>query len=418
MKLSHQKSNGFKKSVGKHVGRDGTLKPKMWWLGDYEEPARKLAEVIVAEWQGLKRQGVDHWTDDALERIETAKNGGKAPAKATVDAPAKRQYTTHQMLDLYRANVLKSDKADSTKNTTHHQTNQLKHILKDIPLATVGAIELRELVDAIFASDLSDASKFNLVKLLRGAMDWCDRHEIWLAPRRFNEFFRCKWKRGGVIRTFDKSELRSLWVAADDDQRLYLALMLNCGFTSIDIARLEYASGRALSHEPEAYEEGVTYVIPSGPWKKREGEKSGWFADWHIAGKRTKTNVFGAFGLWEETAMLLAKRLHVGTAILSDDGQPLLSLSVEGARTDLVGQSLRKLIRKVHTAGGCRKLPVKALRKTGSQFVRDAGGLEMSKIFLRHSAESMAERHYNRGNFGRLGEVLTAVRQGLSEVMG
>lgn len=418
IKLSYQKGKGFKKCVGKHVGRDGTQKPKTWWLGLYEEPAQKLAETIVAEWRELKKQRIDHWTDDAVERIELFRNGGTKPIEtSSACLIQQQQYTTHQLFELFRSHVLSSTKADSTKNTTFHQINQLKTILNDLPLSMIHAIELRDQINRISVSDLSEASKFNLVKLFRAAMDWADRHEIWIAPRRFNDFFKCKWKQSGTIRTFDQPELQALWLAANDSQRLYLALMLNCGFTAIDIARLQYNNKKKRSFAAEDYEEGMTYVHPNVAWKERNSDVKMWYTGWYIIGKRTKTDVFGVFHLWDVTAQLLSNRLHIGTAILNGEGNPLVAVEIEGGRTDFVGQSLRKLIHRVNADGKCRKLPVKCFRKTGSQLVRDVGGLEMSKLYLRHSADSMAERHYNSGNFNRLNDVLSQVYGNLHEAL-
>jgi len=113
IKLSHQEGKGFKKSVGKHVGRGGELKPKTFWLGEYEEPARKLAQFIVDEWKGQKAKGIDRWTDDAIQRIETFKAGKMEEGAERQPTPStkvsgKGEKTTHQAIDLFRDDFLTS----------------------------------------------------------------------------------------------------------------------------------------------------------------------------------------------------------------------------------------------------------------------------------------------------------------------
>src|SRR5688572_22562931 len=60
--------NQFRKSIGKYKARDGTTKPKMFYLGRDHARAVHKARCLLMAW-GVREAvyGVDHWTDQ-MER--------------------------------------------------------------------------------------------------------------------------------------------------------------------------------------------------------------------------------------------------------------------------------------------------------------------------------------------------------------
>lgn len=455
IKLSFQAGKGFKKSIGTHKGKDGKLKWKMWWLGEYQEPAERLAKFITQEWKQLKAAKVDHWTDDALLRIELFK-GGKldADSVSTIQAPiqtgipikisSKQNKTTHQAMDLYNADYkASSTRSASTKNVAKWWIEILKKDIPNVPLSSVGAIEIQSYINH-YASlpmgvktqkPISPDTADNLIKMIKRVFDWCDLMDIWRAPRRFSDLFNVNPKKNIAGKTnpiFDIFELKALHDGANESQKLYLLLMLNCCFTSIDISTLRYNRTRSLSKNPDDYSAGETLVFPSDEFSfsmmDKEKDDSDIYLDWYIAGKRTKTNVFGIFPLWKETACLLAKRMKAtprniaNLAMLSESGTSLVHSAkdlIEGSRTDAIGLSMRRLIRAANKSeNGCRLLKAKSLRKTGSQFIRDIAGLEVSQIALRQTGRSVAERFYNNANFDKLEQAIHKMRESLGTMFG
>ena len=45
--ITYQAGKGFKECIGTHVGRDGTINPRIWWLGSDERAARAAAERVL-----------------------------------------------------------------------------------------------------------------------------------------------------------------------------------------------------------------------------------------------------------------------------------------------------------------------------------------------------------------------------------
>jgi len=88
IRLSWQKGKGWKKSIGKHRGKDGQPRYKMWWLGSRKSDktkAQALARFITLEWKQIKANGGEVWTADAEERIKTYRQSLYEPNKTQQD---------------------------------------------------------------------------------------------------------------------------------------------------------------------------------------------------------------------------------------------------------------------------------------------------------------------------------------------
>ncbi len=207
------------------------------------------------------------------------------------------------------------------------------------------------------------------------------------APRRIDKIFRL---RRNVLMTpseqraaangkavFTPAELRTLYAHANEQQRLYLLLGLNCAFTQKDIATLA-ADDLVL---------GVAPVID------------------RIRHKTRGAAIRGRWGLWQETANLLKARMATtpknpdGLALLTSEGRPVVDDANDSDSVALTWARLFKSLDRRRLAGEdippVRRLPFKTLRKTASDTILRLSGSEaVQQLMLAHSSGSIARKHY------------------------
>jgi hypothetical protein len=295
-----------------------------------------------------------------------------------------------------------------------------------------------------------------MVGTVRQLFRWFYKTEKWDGFRAWEECFKFK---PDQLRTptekrearkgkpkYTTAELATLYAAATPRTRLYMLLALNCGMGAKEQATLQRAD--------------VQLTPDSGtPYIERE---------------RNKTGVLGRWTLWAETATLLQaammqtgyspkgtvdakykaafpaptvkgiddspSRLAVADdelygfripvadlAVLTMDGFPLVHRTKvngkAGAKTSAVAAAWGRLLKAKAVKGNVANYGFYRIRGTASQFVRDIGGLESSKIFLCNSAldssgrKSVAEKHYNertQADFDKLAVALSELRTFLS----
>jgi integrase len=422
---------GFRVYVGRVLKGD-ELQRKCWYLGHHEAPAQRLADFIKQEWKRLKALGVDHFTTESLERIEAFREGRIDSAGVEQVSPgarvsgvekAEKQKTTHQAIEDFRR-FIETDIARSrhTRKGLLARLDSLKKLIPDAPLKSMGVSEVQGYVDHYKALPISKSTgkrisvltARDMIQLLRMFFDWCDSRDLWVAPRRFETIFNVKYHKirteNGIngnegVKVWKVAELHEIWKAGSESERLYLLLMLNCGFTSMDMAMLELGpQGQSEFVDVESYGREQTIL-----WTKGK--------QWVIAGRRTKTGVYGRFPLWQETTDLLRKRLK-GTvrdgetsklAILSERGNPLIHWGTK-AHTDSVGLALRRLIKELAGEGKIRRLNAKALRKTGAQLIRDMSSEEIAQCYLRHTAKTVSGKYYTNPNYAKVAQCLKTLR--------
>ena len=172
-----------------------------------------------------------------------------------------------------------------------------------------------------------------------------------------------------AVVTWTVDEVRHVLGEAPDRMRLFLLLMLNCGYTQIDIAKLQ--------------EERVD-------WK--EGR---------ITGKRQKTGdkdntPVVSYLLWPETFDLL-KRFRSGqaTVLLAETGRPLVRQELcdgKHVSADIIASNYTHLKKRL----GFKK-PLKQLRKTGASILAEHPTYgRFVQHYLGHAPTTIADRHYIR----------------------
>jgi len=169
-------------------------------------------------------------------------------------------------------------------------------------------------------------------------------------------------------KTIPISELKKLLKEAHGRARLYLLLMLNCGFLQTDIATLR--------HDEVDWKQG------------------------RIKRRRSKTRAHERvpevdYLLWKETLRLLRQHRsnHETLALVNEDGNPLRSERiVEGKNkvNDAIKSVYWRLQKRTKTA-----YPLKLLRKTASTLMagHDVYGRYVQH-FLGHAPATVAEKHY------------------------
>jgi integrase len=281
----------------------------------------------------------------------------------------------------------------------------LKTVLKpDRALASIRHDQLTTLVNKLTSRPKSEKTgkkiaaqtAINLIAAARQFFNWLRDSGKWEEPRGFDRIFRVnrtalltnKERRHAAqgVEVFTIDELVKLWQAANEQNRLFISLALNCGFAQMEIATLR-AWEIDLKADPK-----------------------------HIARHRRKTEVYGNWALWDVTADLLKNRLPYTPknpeehALLTRNGQPYVRY-VNGNRTDAIGQAWQKLIKKA----GVTKLGFKYLRKTGADMIRKIGGLEVSEAYLAHSEKTLARVYSNR-DFDKLADALGTMNAELKTV--
>lgn len=226
---------------------------------------------------------------------------------------------------------------------------------------------LRDLVEAgEITSTYASAVWATTVRFVRWAYQ-TERLEA--LPRNIDDKGLTIAKGTTTPQTLSTAEVKKLLAAADERRKLYLLLMLNCGFTQIDVANLK--------------QDAVN-------WTKKT-----------ISRKREKTATHKAvpyvtYPLWPETYKLLKqfKSQHPEFVLVNSKGEPLHSQKIKPngklGRTCNVTSALKRLIKAEKM-----KCSPKLLRKTAASKLdeHDTYG-RYAQYFLGHAPQSVAERHY------------------------
>jgi integrase len=181
------------------------------------------------------------------------------------------------------------------------------------------------------------------------------------------------------IETFDLDELKTLLEAASERTRLYLLLMLNCGFYQSDIAALRPAEFDAATR--------------------------------HITRKRTKTGHLSenvpmvSWQLWDETYRLLLKFRtsdpQADLLLINENGLSLYrrTIDADGKPHDVdnIKSAFERVCDKLRRQGKLNGKPksLDKLRKTGSSKLEEHESFgRYSKFFLGQAPQDIAERRY------------------------
>lgn len=400
MKVSLHKSGQFKKMIG----------GELFYLGKDEADAiRRAAEIktlhlsVGKTWgqislpqakalaAGQQIQQVPQVAPQ-VPQIAPQPQIGHAPQQ---DTPIVKT-TLKALLGLYRDYVETSKEWEN--KSEKYRVNEALRATKLVPMLNgLGSTRLdgiqREQIVEIVAHIASRPSNYSrkytvdLIDTLKRCLEWGDYSTSinWYVPRGFDKAFKIGRKSIAITdadrlaaaekhKTFNDEELRELWAKARNNQReLYFLLGLNCGFTQSEISSL-------MAGEVDLDNSRIKRIRP----------KSG-------------LTILGEWKLWPLTRQRLQRYMrgkeYADTDIVftTKHGNPIVH-----GKTDGVRLTWDRWTKKIELRKG---LSFKNLRKTGSQWVKNAGGSDMSELYLAHTDKSTG-RFYNDGDYKRLSQIL------------
>lgn len=413
------------------------------WLGTGQE----AADLAVMRIQQVHERNGKVWTPDALLELNSivapfrsgaaqVSPGTASPATPLVHPPSVKEppqqivakpavsFTLYEAIDVYakqvKAGGALSESGQIRRTITISglmgRLKALKRYAKNVDLSNASYDELELVVAKLAARPLSKTTKkpisavfaSSLVSAMRQILDWLEASDRWDGPRRWMRLFRGKTFRALTTSRemseqqqrrahFSVEDLRTIYHAGSDTHRLLILTALNIGATQMELATLRWSE------------------LQSGT----------------IIRFREKTGVEGRWKMWQETSRLLYLWKHavasmevmtiaaMASKVDTDDivfinrcGNPLVHFGEQGTRIDTITCKWRNLmatLRKVNP--DFQGLTFKALRKTGSQWVRDIGqSSELTQAYLSHAEMSVSGRHYNRRSDATWG-ALDAVMQ-------
>jgi len=173
------------------------------------------------------------------------------------------------------------------------------------------------------------------------------------------------------VEVFSVEEVKQLLEAASERTRLYLLLMLNCGYGQKDISDLH----------PRQVD-----------WRRGR-----------IRRKRSKTANHKKvpivdYPLWQETFSLLVKYRSADKqrVLLTEKGQPLKPEGLvdgEYKKCDNIRSAYLRVVRKLKIEN---PKPLKRIRKTSASLLAEDGGEGLADLFLGHAPRTIAQKHYIR----------------------
>lgn len=428
----HDGAKQFVRYVGYAIGRDGTPKPKSFYLGDDQARALATATKLRSDWLALRQAGVKVWPTAYLEAFQRdidglVTTGDTLAIGLTVNAVIQGVVTVDDARKVFIAEQRERMEGKQLSvwafnGLAYRLTVAIDRLPKDIAIAsrTLNRItedDLRKVI--LYWSSLPKGKPRNqtkrattgkwvdyryrkakrkpkregkpisacyakhLIKALKVFFVWCHETERWDMPRRFARLFKLKFpKVHREAEWFSVDELTALYrVCKNDSHRLWIMLGLNCGLDRMGLASLDWSMVKGLDTDTPTVER-----------------------------LRHKTGVFSRHVLWDETVKLLRKvnaKDRKGLVCLTERGEPLV-----GHKRDSVHASWRYLTVNAKV----RHMSYGKLRKTGAWMTKQLGGLEVSEMYLAH-VEGGLNHHYANRDWGKLDAALTVMRSKLSPML-
>lgn len=401
----HRPSRQFKKTIGKHRGRDGQLRPKTWYLGADERLAVERAIDLTAQWNTLKRSGVTAWPSEPRPL-----DGSQEEVVVEVG-----DLTVEDMANLYLGDILARAEVGQV-SWSHYRTSvqRMEWVVRALGgkrrFSDVGERELRDATLFMAKRPLTRrrphqtepcrpmalASVKAIINLLRSLCVFAEETTEggWRRPARFNRIVRLNLERMKTaadneraspmratdeITHFTNDELALIWRYASQRERLYLLLGLNCGFTSNEVSELRTYETCLGGDEPLVHR------------------------------LRPKTGVEAKWSLWPESTSLLIREQAPDNpdrrVLLTSRGNALVSVT-KTWRRDAIKQVWSPLVNKID---GVRPLGFRFLRKTAADAMKRIGGLEVSEMFLAHREPGLNKAYANR-DWSRMHRALAEYR--------
>ena len=455
VKLSRQEGKGWKKSIGKHQGRNGKPQYKMWYLGTDKPKAQTLAQFISLEWNQVKRSGAEVWDLETLQRISDYREGLMSPPRQENGSRGESSNVAilsyHQAIDYYCSHVVpKQSCTRQWKRDLIQRVQSLKDALGDVTLKSIGHEELVGIVN-YYKKRPPNKNRNNrpisiqyattLVATAKRLFEWLEDEPGWEMPKRFAKIFSVSKKdfrftnsdRLSVAegkQTFQVEELVRLYSNANPDVRDYMILALNCGFTQSEIDSL--LAG-------EVHLDGSLSYIKRIRGKTRDQMAIGKWILWDETVELLRRRVFPKYQFEykiDEDGTILFKHIHAEawrkhessgqemydslvehkrkseSKILTEEdyvfGGGLIWFNADGQKMDNIACAWWRLLRKTPSVS---QYSFKYLRKTGANLIKTLSeSEEVAQTYLSHKPTSVSGRHYTNRDYDRLADALSKMR--------
>lgn len=420
---------GFKKTVGGHE----------WTLCYGTSPADeakaiRFATALDAKWQLLKIQGQSHFSRTDFEEVKALVAGApsRAPlpqplvnrseeqleehatrAVAVLDAPntqitelitsesSSARRWLFEALDEVVLTVRSQLRPDGSNGdhvlNTCERISRARDAAKDLPLDQFRRKELDELLTNLqqltskfTGKPLRPVTIRNLATVMRFALSKLAEWEWWQPPPLWEKAFKGftikklmspveRKRRKKRPETHGVDEKRVLWHLALDFEKAMMALADWAGHTQMEVATL------ALD-EIKFDKAGEMYI-------DRDRHKTGVHGRWWIPPEPAAV----IKRVIEKTPRDPAINPH-GLAFLTPRNMPLVHRADrrKRARSDYVGSNVWSKLLRAARYHGVRHISFKFMRKGTAQFIRDAHGKEVSRMFLAHADEDIQDEAYTR----------------------
>jgi integrase len=284
--------------------------------------------------------------------------------------------------------------------TKQRQVKTLLRLLPNTPLADMDFDGCQEIYNVLRRRPAKEDGKpyekktcQHLLATLGNALDFADLtgRWTWKLPPSFSRIKKSVFDleqdndKPVEIPTYSVEELKTLWLFARPNERLLIALAMNCGMGADQIGRLT-----------------IKRIC------LREDEPS------YIKARRLKKKVIGRWRLWDSTKTLIRWAIANRPAcdhdilVLNGRGNPLYGKSRNGDRSRQIANAWYRLLNRIRRKDSTfKKLGFNSLRDTSADFVRQIADGELASIHLahkHHTTDSLLHC-YTNPNFNRLAKV-------------
>jgi hypothetical protein len=273
-------------------------------------------------------------------------------------------------------------------------TRRIQGVLEHLKPSVVSVNQINADVLSRFRQEVLTGNKntlttrSHLLRYCKWFVKWCwENGKLYEMPRNIDSFAKVKIFKETEVAVFTFDQVRKiLGCCVSDHQKLYVLLMLNCGFAYQDIADLK----------PSEY------------------------ADGFIDRARSKTDIPGRWYLWTETRRLLdmlgqRKGEHLLTTM---KGGCLIKRRIENKKmvsSNAIESSLKSRlfgingdVPKMLEEWGIRGTPY-MFRKTVANEIERLVDRETAKTYLAHADGSVAEKNYLQRKYEKLTAALKMV---------
>lgn len=245
----------------------------------------------------------------------------------------------------------------------------------------------------------------HLIKALNTALNFADTSSRWQweLPRKFSKIkksvARLERDNHRAIETpvYTAHEIKMLWQVARPNERLLVALALNCGMGADQIGRLRISRVKLRDDKPS-----------------------------YIKARRFKRDVIGRWRLWNVTVELIKWALITrpesaehDILVVNRKGKSLYGKSSGGDRSRQIANTWYRLLDRVQKkAPSFRRLGFNSLRDTSAQMVRNVAGGEIASIHLahKHTTSDTLLGCYTSPNYKVLSKTLRRIERKLAPV--